>query len=713
MGYFSAIKIIHMPGHPFPYPTNPSSVPPAITEPSAAFKRQVARVLGAIILFLFVYLLMLSLSLVLVGLSLYGGIAIMTSLRGLWAILGGLGVMGLGVMVFVFLIKFLFAVSKFDESGSVEVTEEEQPELFAFVRQIATDTQAPFPKKILLSADVNAAVFYNSSFWSMFFPVRKNLLIGLGLVNTLNLSEFKAVIAHEFGHFSQRSMKLGSFVYNVNRIIYNMLYENKSYGSAIEGWAQIHGIFALFASITIAIARGIQWVLQQMYGVINKSYMALSREMEFHADAVAASVSGSSSLITALRRVELGQLSYSTALEKCDELLREKKYSNNIFGDQRVVLKQLMSEFKLSEQNGLPVVNDEFLTQRNVSRLNVKDQWASHPSLEDREKHLNGLAVPAETNENSAWIVFRENEQWKEKLTKLVYRNTKLEAEMMPLAADEFESWFQRSISDYNLPEEYNGYYDGRFFHLPTEEEEKDLLLSAPVSKTFEEIYSASNAGLFRQIQSATADLQMLKAIASKEYPVKTFDFDGVKYDSSEAADIAARVESELNGWTAALRQNDIDSVRYFISYSGESEKLAALYSEYFQLRRQADLYLTKVNETLGALSPLFNGEIKTEEAAHAMVSRLKTAHEPEFKRKVDHWLHLGAFDHDTALKQLAEKFIKSDYVYFAGSSFFDNELEALDELGRQSWLAISGLLFRKFKYILQQQLEHVEKRAA
>jgi len=33
--------------------------------------------------------------------------------------------------------------------------------------------------------------FYNSSFWSMFLPVRKNLEIGLGLVNSINISEFK------------------------------------------------------------------------------------------------------------------------------------------------------------------------------------------------------------------------------------------------------------------------------------------------------------------------------------------------------------------------------------------------------------------------------------------------------------------------------------------------------------------------------------------
>ena len=56
-------------------------------------------------------------------------------------------------------------------------------------------------------------------------------------------------MAHEFGHFSQRSMKLGSFVYNVNKIIHNMLFENTGYAGALGSWARVDGIFAFFAQI--------------------------------------------------------------------------------------------------------------------------------------------------------------------------------------------------------------------------------------------------------------------------------------------------------------------------------------------------------------------------------------------------------------------------------------------------------------------------------
>ena len=54
-----------------------------------------------------------------------------------------------------------------------------------------------------MSPDVNAACMSRTSLVNLFVEPKKDLLIGLGLVNCVNLSEFKAVLAHEFGHFCQ------------------------------------------------------------------------------------------------------------------------------------------------------------------------------------------------------------------------------------------------------------------------------------------------------------------------------------------------------------------------------------------------------------------------------------------------------------------------------------------------------------------------------
>lgn len=265
------------------YPISPSNVDNRKLLPSLPFKKQVSKVIVSIILFFVVYVLLLLAATVLAVSCFYFGITIIIAVPKFLTLVLGFGLIAVGISLLFFLIKFIFSVSKNENAARALVTEEEQPDLFAFIRKVTEETKTPFPKKIYLSDAVNASVFYNSSFWSMILPVKKNLEIGLGLVNSINISEFKAVMAHEFGHFSQRSMKLGSFTYNVNRVIYNMLYENTSYTKFLQTWGSLHGLLSLFAGITAKVAQGIQWILKQMYQVINKNYLGLSREMEFHA----------------------------------------------------------------------------------------------------------------------------------------------------------------------------------------------------------------------------------------------------------------------------------------------------------------------------------------------------------------------------------------------------------------------------------------------
>jgi Zn-dependent protease with chaperone function len=183
------------------YPVTPQPVDEGVIQPSSAFRQEVLKVLGAIIFFMLVYVLLMSAALALAALCATGGFFLVVNLPRLVTIMIGVGLIGLGILVVYFLLKFLFKRNKVDRSHLIEITEQEQPELFAFIRRLTRETQAPFPKRVYLSADVNACVFYDSSFWSMFFPVRKNLQIGLGLVNAVNMSEFKAILAHEFGQF--------------------------------------------------------------------------------------------------------------------------------------------------------------------------------------------------------------------------------------------------------------------------------------------------------------------------------------------------------------------------------------------------------------------------------------------------------------------------------------------------------------------------------
>lgn len=694
----------------FLYPPTPENVPASITAPSPSFKKEVPAVMGSIIFFFVVYVLLLLLSVALVIGCFYAGIAIITNMPKLITILAGLGLMGAGIMVFIFLIKFIFSVSRYDRSGIIEITEAEQPALFGFIRKLATDTQTPFPKRIYLSADVNACVFYDSSFWSMFFPVRKNLQVGLGLVNSLSVSEFKAVIAHEFGHFSQRSMKLGSFVYHVNKIIYNMLFDNKGYSEFLQGWAKIDGIFALFAGITAGIAQGIQGILKGLYGFINKKYMSLSREMEFHADAVAASVSGSESLGTSLRRIEMAASGYDIALNKCDELFREKKISINIYPNHKSVMQQIANTHNLPVKNGLPVVTADFLKSMNYSRVNFRDQWASHPSTEDRIRHLNELAVPAEVWDQPAWELFQNREDLQQQLTKKIYEQAGVSADAETIGEKDFDIKLLGDISNSTFPAAYNGFYDERMIEVPGAGFTYDV--TEPAGVSMGTLFTEENALITKKIAAAIHDLDIVKAITEKRIQAKSFDFEGIKYNRNEASPVIDKLEAEIAAMKAEQKKNDLLAIRFFLHKAGQksssgAEKLKAEYEDYFDLRNKSEAFLKTINTLLEPLQQIFSGQSVQVEEIHTVVNQLTGTHEPLFKNELDIWKQKGAFAKNPVIEDRITRFIAARYVYFHENGFMEGELSELHELCNESWTAVNSFIFEKFKSILELQLQY------
>ena len=187
-------------------------------------KKEASVVLGRIVLFLVYYI-----GLILIGLGLF-------VIAG-WITLHALSIpnpLDLNIRIIIFGIVALLAMWWFclelglylirpmlvspDTTDRIlpEVSENECPELFSLIKEVAEATGNKMPKHVFLSSEVNAYVFYDRiNFWSLFFPSRKNLTIGIGLLHGLNKSELKAILGHEFGHFSQKTMRIGNVTYRL------------------------------------------------------------------------------------------------------------------------------------------------------------------------------------------------------------------------------------------------------------------------------------------------------------------------------------------------------------------------------------------------------------------------------------------------------------------------------------------------------------------
>lgn len=657
---------------PYTYPAAPSGISDDVIAPSLSFKKNVGMVVGSIIAFALLYLILLALGIALGICFAFVGGFIVISIHNIWAIIFGVGLIGVGVMICFFLVKFLFATKKEDNSDKIEATEADYPELFAFVRQVSEEVGTKFPKHIYFTQEVNAFVSYDSNFKSLFFPVRKNLTIGIGLANMINLSEFKALLAHEFGHFSQKSMKAGSYVYQVNKVIYNMLYENSSYSAVLQKWANMHYVFALCARLTVQVVHAIQWILQRAYKIINKNYLSLSREMEFHADAIAAKVSGSNNTIHMLRRLDFAEVCYNFVMDKYNGWLRENRRGKNAYTQQRLVAAALAKESLLTVQNGLPVFND---TETNVyqkfNRVTINNQWASHPTRHQREEALNKLNIIGPVVETPATVLFGNTATVEEALTNQIYRYVNFQQpDSVEIGGDlTFEQELNGTREKYNHNIAYNGYYYSRNIR------EFDPETTQPVTVTDIDTYIRETKDLPVKIKAAEEDIAVLKFVEDKKSGIRNFDFDGEKYGREHAALIRENLEQSLDALNKEQISADESVYQYYYQKAAAIDSnrgtwLQNCYKQYFTVLQLSLDNMQLINEMKALLEAFYQNNTKEQAVALAgnmeaklTAFKVKVLHSASVLKTVD---SLKIIPIPAALDALQDK----HYKYMAANSF-------------------------------------------
>lgn len=550
---------------------------------SAAFKQQTTKAIAAIIFFSIAYLLLLAVGFSFCATCVYWGGMLILLRPSFLTLVIGLGLISVGCLIFLFLIKFFFKSHQVDRSHLREIKRNEHPKLFQLIEEIVQEVGTTFPKKVYLSANVNASVFYNSSFWSMFLPIRKNLQIGLGLVNAVTEEELKAILAHEFGHFSQKTMKVGSYVYHVNQIIFNMLYDNEGYERLVQSWMSISDYLNVFVAIAIKIIQGIQWILGQLYGVVNKSYLGLSREMEFHADEIAASVTGHEPLKNALLRLSLADHAFSESIKFYEEKIKEQLKSKNLYQEQSYLMDFVAADNDIAIENNLPAVTIEQLTKFDKSKLVIENQWASHPSTEDRVARLEQTGLHAEDQaEHSANLVFNQLEQLQEEMTNHVFEGAFEQGPTQELDVQAFEQAYQTEYQKNTFSKVFNGYYDNK----DPFDFDWNQSVEIGANTTLEDLFSNQQVDLVYTTLSLQRDIAVLQQVADKSIAIKTFDYDGKKYKRKESKALLKQLEQEVETINAHVQANDIRIFKFFKqqeALAGRVPQLEQLYQDFFE----------------------------------------------------------------------------------------------------------------------------------
>lgn len=137
------------------------------------------------------------------------------------------------------------------EAPGPQLEPRRHPKLFEMIRGVASATKQEMPAEVYLVGDINAWVAHRGGLMGK--GARGIMGLGLPLLQTLTVSELRAVLAHEFGHYHGGDTKLGRFVYRTRAAIGRTLANLGQHGSILQLPFLWYG--RLFLRVSHAVSR--------------------------------------------------------------------------------------------------------------------------------------------------------------------------------------------------------------------------------------------------------------------------------------------------------------------------------------------------------------------------------------------------------------------------------------------------------------------------
>ncbi len=536
------------------YPPSPRNVPWELWQPSASYVSSLNRMLTGVIVFFTIYFTLAALFL-----ALAVGLLRMTRFAT-----SGVGVLFCVVLafipggVFLFLVKNLFKVRRPGKTYDIEVLPEDHPRLFQFLHAVSKETQSPFPKHVYVNFEVNAAAMQAVGFRYLFSRPERSLKLGLGLLNVINLTEFKALIAHEFGHMTQNDMKSGTWVCMASKIMDNMLNQRDAFDEFLFNNQYLAWIYTSLTTFLCAV-----------FALVMKLDSALSREMEFHADSIAVSVAGSDAVASLLYRSLWGDWCLNQLVNDLHAAREKNLHSADIFAHHLETAKFLRKKHYDPELGELPALPPNAQETIQIFDPEEDDEqaamWASHPPNHDRELAAKEFYIRSVYDVRSPWILFDQIPELRKAVSKTFYREVYQHKKKLELAdPKKIQEFLNEEYADYAYDAKYAGLYDDRSIEkfdmgLIWKRAEKSRNRPEALMKALGALTAPEVAAFSRRFQRHLLEEEFLEALANKRIKLKKkkFEFRGQKYPKKDAKKFLFGVSEEVKCDQAWLKEYD------------------------------------------------------------------------------------------------------------------------------------------------------------
>ncbi len=473
---------------------------------------------------------------------------------GLWTFVLAVG---------VYLIKPLFIFPKKDNDYGIELSRKDSPELYDLIQSTARAVGVKSPKHIYITHELNACAFVNAGFWNIIFPVRKNLILGLALFESTSIEELKGVIAHEFGHFAQDSMRVGSILFVANKVISDLAYRRDALDALMVKWCLKRGVWGFWGKATQAVVIRLRALIDFLFRAQQRNYAKLSRQMEYDADAMACKVVGSETYISALCKGQRLGNAFDFYNRVLDGFAERGHTVPNYWQGYAMTIPRIdflemhsVAYDKLELSPGI---------ENAVSRVSIEDVWETHPSLDKRIEYAKALNIFVDKHPQSpAWSLV--NETLKSVISEsLINRIRETYHGVEIFTWDEYSESLDKLIDTSVFPKEFEPFFN------------RDILTYCDSAAEMDaEPLSDANRRIIRDYEQALRDKALLEQLKQRAVPVKHFKYDDAVYNIKNVPLVAH------NRYLSALKNTsgkiDASIKALALSKSADSQYIHAAY---------------------------------------------------------------------------------------------------------------------------------------
>jgi hypothetical protein len=335
----------------------------------------------------------------------------------------------------------------------------------------------------------------------------------------------------------------------------------------------------------------------------------------------------------------------------------------------------------------------------------VKDQWASHPSTEERIERLDKNNTASEQVKYvMANRLFSSIEQTQKMLTNNVFKDVNYSAEASMISPDVFHTEYKQEFLNNTFPKIYNSYYDNKnpiYFEINNVSSIEDNI-------TIKELFSNEKVD---NVYTATAlqnDIETLKLIAQKIIPIKKFDYNGKKYKWKESQELISKLNLELENLNEQIKQNDIKIFEFFNKYEqkqNNSSQLENLYQDFLETDKlfnaKYEIYTNLSNEL-----QFINVTTPFEDIKINFISKVEPL-ENKLKHNIKALLADNKYQSEITkdMKENFELYLSKQWTYFGVQIYHEDNLNMLfTAMNNYAFLLSRGYFLLKKKLLNYQE---------